>query len=153
MELGHGIFAVKLVELEQEYGHLQSRIRLFQRKDLEQLHRELERLQDEYQEQNLLLEEMVRSCRSPVMARLAKLQHDYEQQAEDYLKTNLIPAQADDANATCQDRADTTTLYAEFAIDFATQAMRYALISAFSAMELQMQADRDATKGAHNAHE
>ena len=49
MELGHGIFAVKLVELEQEYGHLQSRIRLFQRKDLEQLHRELERLQDEYQ--------------------------------------------------------------------------------------------------------
>lgn len=153
MEPGHGIFAVKLVELEQEYGHLQSRIQLFQRKDLEQLHRELERLQDEYQEHDLLLEETVRSCRSPVMAHLAKMQRDYEQQAEEYLKATPILMQENHAQPNCQDRAEATTLYAEFAIDFATQAMRYALISAFSAMELQMQADRDAMKGEHNTHE
>lgn len=44
-------------------------------------------------------------------------------------------------------------LYAEFAIDFAMQAMRYALITALSAMELQMQADENMKKGDCDTYE
>ena len=55
MGLSQGIFAVKLYELEQEYGRMQSRLRLVQEKDVKQLQEELDRLQDEYQERKLLL--------------------------------------------------------------------------------------------------
>lgn len=39
------------------------------------------------------------------------------------------------------------TLCAEFAMDFATQTMRYAMITALNAMELQIQADKPRTEG------
>ena len=39
------------------------------------------------------------------------------------------------------------SLYAEYAIDFATQAMRQAMIAALSAMISQQQADREAAAG------
>ena len=87
MELEHGIFAAKLHEMKQEYLRIQGRLRLYQGQDLEQVHRERERLQAEYQAQDRLLEETARSCRSPAMARLAKLQRDYGRQAEELLQT------------------------------------------------------------------
>ena len=86
MELEHGIFAAKLHEMKQEYLRIQGRLRLYQGQDLEQVHRERERLQAEYQAQDRLLEETARSCRSPAMARLAKLQRDYGRQAEELLQ-------------------------------------------------------------------
>lgn len=148
MELEHGIFAVKLCELEREYGRLQSRIQLVQGKNLEQIHREREHLQDEYCEHTLLLNEMVQSCRSPIMARFAEIQQKYGQQAEELLQTSLDEGKAGCRNReVCQDHAEKMTLYAEFAIDFATQAMRYALIMAVSAIELQKQADEYIQKG------
>lgn len=152
MELEHGIFAVKLYELQQEYGRMQSRLRLFQEKDLEQVHRERERLQEEYQEQDLLLEETVRSCRCQTMARLAKLQRDYGRQAEDLLQTSLT-AEKQDFGRDGRDRAEAVTLCAEFAMDFATQAMRYALITALNAMELQIRADKHTTEGDTDTYE
>ena len=93
MELEHGIFDVKLHELKREYVRMQSRLRLFQGKDLEQVHRERERLQEEYQAQDRLLEETVRSCRCRTMARLAELQRDYGRQAEELLQTGLTAGQ------------------------------------------------------------
>ena len=41
-------------------------------------------------------------------------------------------------------------LYTEFAIDFATQSMRYALMAALRAAELQIQADTCTTEGDSN---
>lgn len=38
-------------------------------------------------------------------------------------------------------RAEAVSLYAEFAIDYALQTIQYALISALSAMEMQLDAD------------
>lgn len=146
MELEHGIFDVKLHELKREYVRMQSRLRLFQGKDLEQVHRERERLQEEYQAQDRLLEEAARSCRCRTMARLAELQRDYGRQAEELLQTGLTAGQQD-FGSSGRDRAEAVTLCAEFAMDFATQTMRYAMITALSAMELQIQADTPRTEG------
>ena len=41
------------------------------------------------------------------------------------------------------DQAEALTLYAEYAIDFSTQAMRYALMTALSAMLLQRKAEQE----------
>ena len=40
-------------------------------------------------------------------------------------------------------RAEAAALYAEYAMDFATQAARYALLSALSAMDLQMKYEEE----------
>ena len=84
MELGHGIFDVKLHELKREYVRMQSRLRLFQGKDF---------------------------------------------------------------GSSGRDRAEAVTLCAEVAMDFAPQTMRYAMITALNAMELQIQADKPRTEG------
>lgn len=144
VDLKNEIFAVKLCELEESYGWLQSHLRLFQGKDLEQIHQERERLQDEYHERMLLLDETARASRSPVMARLAEIQRDYGRQTEEVLQ---LAGGGDGDGSSSRDRAEAMTLYAEFAIDFAVQTMRYALIAALGALELQMRADETAMEG------
>ena len=41
-----------------------------------------------------------------------------------------------------EDQSEAMSLFAEYAIDFATQSMRYALIAALSAIALQRKAER-----------
>lgn len=146
MGLKEGIFAIKLCELEQEYGRLQSRIRLFEEKDTAQIQGEVSRLQDEYQERKLLLDERVRSSRSSAVAELSKAQLEYGQRAERILNEEL-PDEMRGRNQSCaEDQAEAMALYAEYAIDFATQVMRQALAAALSAVVLQQRAEQEAQK-------
>ena len=141
-----GPFAVKLCELEQEYGLLRSRLRLFDEKDADRIQREIARLREEYRERELLLEERVRSSRLPAAAELAKAQLEYGHRVERILNVEL-PGEMRGRNRSCaEDRAEAMALYAEYAIDFATQAMRQALAAALSAMELQQRAEQEAQK-------
>ena len=144
MGLKEGIFAIKLCELEQEYGRLQSRIRLFEEKDTAQIQGEVSQLQDEYQERKLLLDERVRSSRSSAVAELSKAQLEYGQRAERILNEEL-PNEMRGRNQSCaEDQAEAMALYAEYAIDFATQVMRQALAAALSAVVLQQRAEQEA---------
>ena len=141
MKLGQELFSVKLHELKQEYGRLQTRIRLFSTQDTEQARRELAQLQDEYQQQDLLLDERIRACRSPCAASLAAAQSDYDRRVEQILLEEL-PNSMRGHNRTCtQDQAEAASLYAEYAIDFAAQSMRHALIGVMTAAILQQRAD------------
>lgn len=150
MELQHGMFTAKLQELEQEYSRLQSRIQLLQGDRREQIRMEREQLESECRKRALLLDETVRSCRCPAMARLAQLQRDYAQQTQALLQTGVIKRSPDDPLIRYQDDAEMMALYTEFAIDFATQSMRYALMAALRAAELQIQADACTTEGDSN---
>ena len=143
MGLSQGIFAVKLYELEQEYGRMQSRLRLVQEKDVHQLQEELDRLQDEYQERKLLLQERIQSSRSPSVAALAQAQLEFGERVEQILREEL-PNEMHGRNQTSTaDAAEAVSLYAEYAIDFSTQTMRYALMVALSALLLQRQAEQE----------
>ncbi len=64
------IFSAKLSELEEEYVRLQNRIRLFQEKDERQILEELGRLQKEGRQRQRLLNDRIRSSRSPSAASL-----------------------------------------------------------------------------------
>lgn len=155
MGLKEGIFAVKLCELEQEYGRLQSRIHLFEGKDAAQAQQEILRLQDEYREHKLLLDERIRSSRSSAVSSLSKAQLEYGQRVEQILNEEL-PNEMRGRNQSCaEDQAEVMTLYAEYAIDFATQSMRQALAAALSAVVLQQRAEQEAKKYAEkeNRHE
>ena len=142
------IFSAKLSELEEEYVRLQNRIRLFQEKDERQILEELGRLQKEGRQRQRLLNDRIRSSRSPSAASLARAQLDYEKQAEKIL-TDKLPNEMRGTNQTwAQDQAEAMSLYAEYATDFAVQAVDRALCTSLSALVLQKQAeDKTESKG------
>ncbi|WP_295630395.1 hypothetical protein [uncultured Intestinimonas sp.] len=142
MKTQNGIFAYKLCELEEEYGRLQSRIYLFQSKDEAQVQKELDQLRDEGREHQLLLDERIRASRSPAVAALAQAQLEFGRRVEQVLHEELPDEMRGRNQTSAEDQSEAMSLFAEYAIDFATQSMRYALIAALSAIALQRKAER-----------
>ena len=124
MELRDGMFAVKLCELEHQYGMLRSRLELCQGADHEKIRHLLADVLDDYRENALLLEQSAEGCRSPAVAELAGVQRDYPQ----------------------EEWAEAAALFAEYAIDFAAQGVRSALLAALAAMDQQMNCEEQQGK-------
>ena len=143
MELQQGVLAVKICELAKEYGLLQSRIQICQEKNPEQLQQILEQINDECKIHRIILEQNARYGRLSAAAALAQAQLTYEQQADKLLTQDLMHDMYGKNATVIEDSAEACTLYAEYAIDFATQAMRYALAAAIQALELQIRADQN----------
>lgn len=140
MELQQEIFAVKLCALEEEYGRLQSRLRVFEQKDAARIRAALDELRDECREQDMLLEQRAKGSRTPAVEQLAQAQLAWQRRAEALLPA-LEKDMGDGSPAPARDRAEAAAVYAEFAIDFATQSMRHALLAALQALEQQTRAD------------
>ena len=87
------------------------------------------------------MSDSVRESRSPAVAALSQAQLTYELEVQRILRDEL-PAYLHGEN-TCRDadRAEAASLYGEYAIDFAAQAVRHALLAALSAIDLQMSCD------------
>lgn len=138
MNLGHGIFAVKLYELERAYGQMRSRLQICQGQDHGKVRQELQVILDEYQENELLLQKNVEASRSPAIAALSEAQLTYCRTTEELMRRKMSSYLHSERSSHTEDRAEAVTLYAEYAIDFATQAMRHALLAALSAIDVQM---------------
>ena len=145
MEGTNGLFSAKLKELEQEYGQLQSGLHHLE-DGREGGQRELDQIWREYEEQLAHLERTARSCRSPAMAQMAALQQEYEQKMERILQERL-------AGSGGERQAEAAALYAEYAIDFAVQAMRYALMAALTAARLQEKLRTTEAEGENDQYE
>lgn len=141
--MSRGILSIKLYELEKSYGLMQSRLRLCQETDPEKLVHELQELKDEYEEKNYLLEQNAENSRSPAVAALSKEQVNFFKNAENIVKNKLPEYLRSEAPDDGEASAEAYSLYAEYAIDFAVQAMRYALISAIEAIEAQTKFDKE----------
>ena len=143
MKLQEGVFAVKLYELEQQYGKLRSRLCLCMKEDHPKIRQELQKALDEYRENIILLQENVKGCRSPAIAAMAGMQLDYFKHAHEILEKEL-PEYLDSETSTSQEnKTEAAALYAEYAIDFAVQSMNYALIAALRAIDEQMNAEEE----------
>ena len=79
------------------------------------------------------------------MAALAQAQLEFAAHAEQILTDDLPNEMRVRNQSDAEDRAEAMSLYAEYAIDFATQAMRYALIASLSAIVLQQKAEHKTT--------
>lgn len=141
MNLNQEIFAIKLYEMDQEYGRLQSRLRICGQENHQRIREELKKVKDEYQEQALILQKSAESSRSQAVSELAQAQLEYSRKMEKLLKGQLESHMHSEENSPYEDKAEAITLYAEYAIDLAAQAMRYALAASLSAMDLQMNAE------------
>ena len=141
MELRDGMFAVKLCELEHQYGLLRSRLELCQGADHEKIRHLLADVLDDYRENALLLEQSAEGCRSPAVAELAGVQRDYSKLLRDRLP-RLMHGEEDPQ----EERAEAAALFAEYAIDFAAQGVRSALLAALAAMDQQMNCEEQQGK-------
>lgn len=136
MEFNRGMFAIKLYELNQQYNQLQSRILLCQNGDHGKILQEIKRIVDECMENDLLLQSRIESSRSPAVSRLAAVQMDYRRKTEEILRNTTLGFQ--DGMIVEPEELESVALYAEYAIDFATQAMRHALQASLCAIDLQL---------------
>lgn len=135
MEVNQAIFSIKLQELSKEYSKLQSYILLYQNLDQEKIRQGIIRLKDESIENDIQLQNRIDNSRSPTVSKLAAAQVDYNKKVKDILKQDSL------------DSKESTALYAEYAIDFATQAIYHALLVCLEAMNLQMIEDEKNKKG------
>ena len=143
MDIAQEVFAIKLYELEQQYGKLQTRLRLCGKENHRKIQEELRKVKDEYEESHLLLQERLKNCRSQAVSRLARAQLDYQKATEDIVKKQLARDLHGENTSSTQDKAEASALYAEFAIDFATLSMQQALIAALSALDRQENAGKE----------
>lgn len=139
MDLQQGIFAVKLCQMEEAYGHLQSRIRVCQGKSTEELRKNLSQLLEEYDEEGILLKQQAEGSALASVRQLAQAGYQYQRQTEPLLRQGLAREIAGNGAEGEEAQAEASALFAEYAIDFATQSMRYALCAALWAMVLQAQ--------------
>ena len=77
MNIDDSVFAIKLYEMEEQYGKLQCRIRICEQGGRDKIHSELQKAREEYKENTLLLEEKAKTCRSQAVTRLTQAQLDY----------------------------------------------------------------------------
>ena len=89
MELRDGIFAVKLCELERQYGLLQTRLELCQGAGHEKIRDILQDELNDYRENALLMERRAEGSRSPAVAELSSAQQDYDRRVEEILREKL----------------------------------------------------------------
>lgn len=140
IKFGEGIFAIKLSELEHEYGKLHNRLEICQHEEHGKILKEIERLRNECLESQALMEATVKNSHSEYAAGLAEAQLCYSQKADQYIKKIINGIDE------IEEKAEAMTLYAEYAADFATQSMKQAVLAALTAMELQLSnAERKST--------
>ena len=134
MDINESVFAFKLYELEEQYGKLQCRVRVCEEGGRDKIHSELQKAEDEFEENTLLLKEKVKSCRSGAVTKLLQAQLDYRKKIEE-MKKQLIKELHSDNSSPEEDENETDMLYAEFAMDFATLSVQQALISVLRALD------------------
>ena len=130
-----GLLAVKLNELDRQYAHLRRRLEIIQRENAEDIRRDIHELERACDEGELMLEQSAEGCHTSAVAAMARAQLAYERQTRGDLERML--KQPCDTEAA----AESMTLYAEYAVDFAAEAANRALLAALHATRLQMEAD------------
>ena len=129
-----GTFFAKLCELEQDYEMMHTCLGQCQSMDARALHEQLQRARQAYEASSQRLDDCLKRCHSPAMAALAQTQKNYYEAMEKLTRQEL-PAYFQSPLGDNQSEA--CSLYAEYDIDFARQAICHAVISVLSAMEME----------------
>ncbi len=144
-----GISAGKISELEQQFGCMLVRIRVCQKMDPRQIRDELETMLQESAEHERLLEKQTAASRLPAMEALSAVQLEYCRKADAILRQQLIQELRASNQNDMEGEAEAAALYAEYAIDLAAQAARYAMTAVFTAVEARLKAGEEQEKADH----
>ncbi len=135
------IFAIKLGELEHQYEQTLSCLRSCQPEDHKKIRQELEQVFEEYRDTERRLLKGVNASRSPAVAALSGAQLSYDRRVRDILQGKLPGFPHGGNGSFSADQVEAISLYGEYAIDFAAQAMRYAHLVVLFAIDAQTSLD------------
>lgn len=130
------IFAGKLSQMEQEHEALRKRVELFEQADRQAVFQEIQKLKDECLENEVVLTRAVTESRSSSAIELADAELAYRRKVEQGLHRLLTNGRS------AGETAEEVALYAEYAIDFATQSVKRVLLAALCAIDLQTGPER-----------
>ena len=133
-----GFLENKLQELKEQYRQLYKEFQYVPHLDHAALCRMLTQLQQECSQQELFLRNCTTHSRSPAIAALSQAQLSYCQRARQILEQEMPAYLHSEKSSPQQDQAESTALYAEYAVDFAALSARYALLAALTAIDVQM---------------
>ena len=136
MEQETVLFDAKLKKLAEEYRLLADRIAVLEKADHDEIRKARAHLEAEWADTVVDLKNRSRTMRYVTGQQLSAVQLDYCRKAADILHDSVKKSWAAMAGGS---EADDTVLYAEYAIDFASLAMRHALLAVVSAMDMQLQ--------------
>ncbi len=131
MEQQKKIFYSKLQDMSKDYEQLYCRIS-FAQNHSKHLDQDIASVKREIEVNNLLLRDTVAHSSSPALSMLASIHLNYCEQM-DALRKTLDKYMGE----THHEQAEALALYAEHAMDFATQAIRFALLAALEAIHIQ----------------
>lgn len=142
-----GIFAIKLSELERQYERTLGRLRLCQTDDHQKIRQELKQAFEEYHDTERQLLKEVNTSRSLAVAALSGAQLNYDRRVREILRNELPGYLHERGGNFTADQVETISLYGEYAIDFAAQAMRYAHLVVLSSMDAQISLEEQKQEG------
>ncbi len=130
----HEILSVKLCELDEQIARLHSRIYLSETAGCERVRLEAEALQKECAEAELTLRNKLHFSKAAVVTGLSEFYDKVEEIARQEKLKYL--AEEQDKELAVEEKL----LLAEYALDFAMQAVNRALLTSLKAIETQMEA-------------
>lgn len=135
------IFAIKLGELEYQYEQTLGCLRSCQTEDHKKIRQELDQAFEEYRNVERRLLKGVNTSRSPAVAALSGAQLSYDRRVREILQGKLPGFPHGRDGSFSADQVEAISLYGEYAIDFAAQAMRYAHLVVLFAIDAQISLD------------
>lgn len=134
MDIKQDMFDAKLNEMAKEYDILLQRVKTIQNADPDEVHKTRAYLEAEWSDTIIDLKNRAKMMRFLTAQQLSQVQLDYCRKAADILHDSLKESWS---AISAGNKSDDTALYAEYTLDFATLAMRYALLSVTSAIDMQ----------------
>lgn len=142
MNDNNGLFDAKLQELSAAYADLQTYIAALESAEPEQVHQAHARLELEWEDTVAELRARAKAMRYFTAQQLSSVQLEYCRKAQDILNESMKRSWA---HLSGDSESDNMALYAEYAIDFATLAMRHALLAAAAALDVQSDEQQEET--------
>ena len=132
--MAHPILSVKMYELDKKLEQTHSRIQFAETMDTERLHQQIQNLRQECAENRL------HYSKTGCVTRLANVFDQVEAAVEKVLESRNLDLRAEKSeqlNANFLPSAEEKILTAEYALDFAVQAVNRALLVSLEAIEAQ----------------
>ena len=141
--MAHEILSVKMYELDKKLEQTHSRIQLAESMDEERLHQQIQELRQECQENRITLENRLRHSKTGCVMKLTGVYDQVEAAVGKVLETENINLKNEQpVLGNVLPGAEEKILTAEYALDFAMQAVGRALLVSLEAIEAQRLEDK-----------
>ena len=141
--MAHEILSVKMYELDKKLEQTHSRIQLAESMDEERLHQQIQELHQECQENRITLENRLRHSKTGCVMKLTEVYDQIEAAVGKVLEAENINLKNEEpVFGNVLPGAEEKILTAEYALDFAMQAVGRALLVSLEAIEAQRLEDK-----------